>query len=237
MEVPTNLQNNIDATDPGAARYDASVKETLSDVQVLARILKYTTTEFRNMAVEDIIPCIYQDSILVGEEFLDPGLSNLGKVKGLQTEDAVPNEGKIVYDIRFAACRKGEGLKILVNVEAQKSTKRSSLGYDIENRILFYLGRQISSQKDREFFRSDFDSLKKAISIWICMDTPDDEDSITRISLSQKAIYGKQPKLKHLDKMTSILVRIRERPDVLESKNKLISMLEDLSSQRWRFHL
>ena len=69
------------------------------------------------------------------------------------------------------------------------------------------------------------------------MDTPDDEDSITRISLSQKAIYGKQPKLKHLDKMTSILVRIRERPDVLESKNKLISMLEDLSSQRWRFHL
>ena len=60
-------------------------------------------------------------------------------------------EGKIYYDIRFNAYLEKEQIKILVNIEAQKSTNPSKLGYHLDNRIIYYLGRMISAQKEVEF--------------------------------------------------------------------------------------
>ena len=81
---------------------------------------------------------------------------------GTATEDNVPGEGIIYYDIRFTAYHKEREIKILINIEAQKSSDSSKLGYHLENRIIFYLARMISAQKQTEFFHSDFDSLKKS---------------------------------------------------------------------------
>ncbi len=66
---------------------------------------------------------------------VDAGLSNLGHVKGTVTEDNVPGEGIIYYDIRFTVYHRESEIKILVNIEAQKSTDSSKLGYHLENRI------------------------------------------------------------------------------------------------------
>lgn len=79
--------------------------------------------------------------------------------------------------IRFTAYIKKAEIKILINIEAQKSSDHSKLGYHLENRIVFYLARMISAQKQTEFFHSDFDNLKKVRSIWICMDNDETEDS------------------------------------------------------------
>ena len=144
--IATNLSQTVDATNDTNSAYDTNVKYLLADKQILSRILKYTVDEFRDMDIEDIIGCI-GDDIEIGTRPVDAGLSNLGRVKGTLTEDNVPGEGMIFYDIRFTAyCRKNE-MKILINIEAQRSSDSAKLGYHLENRIIFYLARMISAQK------------------------------------------------------------------------------------------
>ena len=209
-----------------AIRYDASIKEVLANKQILARILKYTLEEFSEIDIETIINNM--DEPEISSMRMEPGLTNTDKVKKTSEEDNVLGEGKIYYDIRFSAYIGKQPIKILINVEAQKSTNKHKLGYQLDNRILYYLGRMISAQKEVEFVNSDYDNLKAVRSIWICMDTADDEDSINRIHFVQDTIYGKEMKLANLDKVQGVIIRLRKNNNLKESENKLIAMLEDL---------
>lgn len=198
--------------------------------------MKYTLIEFAEMDISDIRDCI-GDDIEVDTRPIDAGLSNLGRVQETLTEDNVPGEGIIYYDIRFAAHHKGMEWKILVNIEAQKSSDSSKLGYHLENRIVFYLARMISAQKQMEFFHSDFDNLKKVRSIWICMDSKETEDFIEEMSFESNIIFGNSEKLHHTDLMKGIIVNIRNDETIAsdkikKSKNKLIAMLEELLSRK-----
>lgn len=235
--IKTNLAQAVDATgDPGAA-YDTNVKYLLADKQILSRILKYTVDEFRDMDVQDIMDCI-GDDIETGVKPVDAGLSNLGRVKETATEDNIPAEGIICYDIRFTAYHKEKELKILINIEAQKSSDAGKLGYHLENRIIFYLARMISAQKQTEFFHSDFDNLKKVRSIWICMDNDATEDSIEEISFDRKTVFGNKKNPYHADLMKGIIVNIRDGENIScketigKSQNVLIAMLEELFSRK-----
>ena len=228
MKTQTHLKNTIDAIDSDKAKYDKNIKELLADIQVLSRILKYTVEEVKDLTIEEIIECIDDQSIEVGTALVDPGLTNTGRIENVQTENSVPNEGYISFDIRFSIHYKKKTIKIIINIEAQKSTAPVKLGYHLENRIIFYLSRLISSQKQREFFHSEYDKIKKVYSIWICMDASNDEDSVNKISLKEETLFGKPSAFSQLDKMCGIVIWIREQNDVEESKNQLIAMLEDL---------
>lgn len=54
MESETNIAQVVDIT-ADKAKYDNSVKEILADKQILARILKYTLDEFKEMDIDSII--------------------------------------------------------------------------------------------------------------------------------------------------------------------------------------
>lgn len=125
-------------------------------------------------------------------------------------------------------------IKILVNVEAQKSISYTKLGYHIESRMVYYMARLVSSQKNVEFIKSNYDDIKDVYSIWICMDTEADEDSIIELGLQPRVIYGNTSWLPQRSIMNGAVIRIRSRADVEESKNKLIAMLEVLFSCRAR---
>lgn len=250
----TNLAQAVEATSDVAAAYDTNMKYLLADKQILARILKYAVEEFKDMPIEEIMESI-GDDIEIGTKPIEQGLSKrkrgetanslernfrnckqkeaaFGRVRETVTEDNVPGEGKIFYDIRFTAYHKREEMKFLINVEAQKSSSPAKLGYHLENRIIFYLARMISAQKQTEFYHSDYDDLKKVRSIWICMDSGENNDSIEEIRLDRKAIFGNVPEnLYDVDLLRGIMIRIRIRKNVAESKNVLISMLENLLSQ------
>lgn len=213
-----------------AASYDANVKYLLADRQILARILKYTVQECRDMEIEEIISCI-GDDIEVASAALDPGLSNLGRVREDKTEDTVPGEGTVFYDIRFSA-RLGEAkMKFLINLEAQKLTSHSALGYHLENRIVYYLARMVSAQKNTEFHNTDYDSLKNVRSIWICMDSGERGDSIEEINLERKTVYGDADKAHRVELMQGVIINIRSVPGEKPSGNRLIAMLEVLLSE------
>ena len=235
--IETNLAQTVNATNDSGSAYDTNVKYLLSDKQILARILKYTVEEFHEMGIEDIIGSIGAD-IEIGTRPVDAGLFNFGRVKGTATEDNVPGEGIIYYDIRFTVYLKEKEMKILINIEAQKSTDSGKLGYHLENRIVFYLARMISAQKQTEFFHSDFDNLKKVRSIWICMDSGETEDSIEEIGFDRKIVFGKKKNSFHMDLMKGIIVNIRSGADsasgkaVKKSQNVLIAMLEELVSRK-----
>ena len=113
-------------------------------------------------------------------------------------------------------------------MEAQKSSKAGNLGYKLDNRIIYYLGRMISSQKEVEFTKSNYDDLKHVRSIWICMDSADEEDSINRMRLTQETVYGKEMQLDNLDKVVGVIIRLRKNERAEVSKNQLIAMLEEL---------
>lgn len=113
-------------------------------------------------------------------------------------------------------------------MEAQKTSDSAKLGYHLENRIQFYLSRMISAQKSTEFFNSDYDSLKKVRSIWICMDGGADGDAIEEISFTKKLLFGHKSFFAGADLMKGIIVHIRSGRCQGESRNALISMLEHL---------
>lgn len=217
-------------------KYDTYIKELLADKQVLARVLKYSLDEFMECTIDEIISEMDEPEISTVK--VDPGQTNeakhtvFGKVERTTEEDNVPGEGKLFYDIRFSVYHGKNKMKFLINLEAQKSTKSSKLGYELDNRIIFYLCRMVSAQKEVEFTGSNYDDIKHVRSIWICMDSNEDEDSINQINLEQKALYGKDINLNNLDKVVGVIIRIRKNENAEESKNILIAMLEELVQKK-----
>lgn len=230
MKEVTHLAKALESVGDSNAAYDSNVKNLLADKQILSRILKYTLEEFKDMELHEIRKCICSD-ILVESQYLDAGLSNLEKVQGTATEDNVQNEGKILYDIRFTVRNKSTDIKILINVEAQKSINPKSLGYHIGNRIIFYLARMISAEKETEFCNSDYDNIKKAVSIWICLSDEIEDGSIEKIEMQPSVLYGKETGVLSVDLMEGYLISLRVKENVKESRNELVSMLEDLLNQ------
>lgn len=227
QRVTTHLAQTMTKLDVDKAMRDDYAKCILADPQILANIVKVIVPEYREYSIKDIIPCIGETivSLTVPERLCI-------KIESDGTEDIDIENGKIIYDIRFPLYYNNRTIKILVNVEAQKSISYSTLGYHIEARMVYYMARLVSSQKNVEFIKSNYDDIKDVYSIWICMDTEADEDSIIELGLQPKVIYGKTSWLPQRNIMNGAVIRIRSRADVEESKNKLIALLEVLFSNR-----
>ena len=172
MKTQTHIATTLDSLPAGMLLIDQSIKELLADVQILARILKYTVSEMK------------------------------------------------------------DAIKIIINIEAQNRTRFSELNYHLENRITYYLSRLISSQKNVEFFNSDYDSVKKVYSIWICTGAGVKKDSINELCFVQKNIFGEEQSFTELDKMNAVIITLRLGVHKEESRHRLIAMLEDLLSEK-----
>ena len=97
--METNIAQTLDITSD-RAKYDESIKEILADKQILARILKYTLDEFKDQPLDTIISNI--DEPEISRIRLEPGHTNIEKIKKYSEEDNVIGEGKIYFDIRFS---------------------------------------------------------------------------------------------------------------------------------------
>nr|WP_288642931.1 hypothetical protein [uncultured Anaerobutyricum sp.] len=225
----TYISKTLSALGDGVAKVDEKIKALLADKQILARILKYSVEDFKEYDILEIINRIEEIEIL--EVPVDSGLSHkskneFGKISGSNTEDNVPGEGVIYYDIRFNVTKGKKRIKVLINIEAQATTSVSRLGYHIENRMTYYLSRMISAQKEQEFFGSDYDKIKEVISIWICMDARKNEDSIIEYQLRPEVKFGENIHPEEINLLRGILIKIRGGKNMTQSKNKLIEMLE-----------
>jgi len=163
---------------------------------VLAWILKYCVKEFKKYPICVIKDCI-EETPEISRIYLFPRKTASEAITGMSDVDDVPKEGGIRFDIRFyAVTPEGEHIKLIIDLEAQKNFYP---GYSIAARGVFYGARMISAQYGVEFVNSDYDSIKKVYSIWICMNAPKyGVNTITEYALHPRHIYGKlQGKMKY----------------------------------------
>jgi len=227
--VDTEIKNAVSAADDDA-QYDDKAKRLLGNKIILAHILVKTIDEFKGMEPEDAV------SYIEGEPFIsvvlvEPGLTNAAKeengqrIVGLNTENAEINEGLIRFDIIFYVRMKDGISQVIVNVEAQKD---EPTGYHILNRAVFYVSRLISSQKERDFIKTNYNDIKRVFSIWVCMNM--DENSMDYVHLTDDKLLGSYPWKGGLDLLNIVLIGIANELPEHDDKYGLHRLLSTLLS-------
>ena len=145
------------------ATYDAAAKGFLSNKSILAWLLKYCVSEFRDYKITEIAEKYIGNDIEVGIIPIEPDKTNAVKKILLEgTEYRTITEGTTFFDIRFSAYApdNGEMIKLIINVEAQK---KNDPEYHLIKRGIFHCARLLSSQYNVEFMEPNFDKTKKYI--------------------------------------------------------------------------
>ncbi|MCM1541851.1 MAG: hypothetical protein NC121_11385 [Blautia sp.] len=227
--MDTEIKNAVSAADEDA-QYDDKAKRLLGNKIILAHILVKTVDEFKGMKPEDVV------SYIEGEPFIsvvpvEPGLTNVAKeengqrIVGLNTENAEINEGLIRFDIIFYVRMKDGISQVIVNVEAQKD---EPTGYHILNRAVFYVSRLVSSQKERDFVKTNYNDIRRVFSIWVCMNM--DENSMAYVHLAKDELLGSYPWKGRLDLLNIVLIGIANELPEHDDKYELHRLLSTLLS-------
>lgn len=226
--MDTDIKMSVKATDT-KAQYDNKAKQLLGHKIILAHILVNTVEEFKGMNPIDAVQYI-EGEPHIGAVPVDAGATNIEnqeKVIGLNTENSEINEGMIRFDIIFYVRMKDGLSQIIVNVEAQKSEPSS---YNILNRAIFYVSRMISSQKGRDFVKSNYNDIKRVYSIWICMNV--DEHSMSHIHLTRDDVIGSHNWKGDINLLNIVLVGLAEDLPEKTEKYELHRLLGVLLSSK-----
>ena len=227
--MDTEIKNAVSATDQDA-QYDDKAKRLLGNKIILAHILVKTVDEFKGMNPKDVV------SYIEGEPFIsvvpvEPGLTNVEKeengqrIVGMNTENAEINEGLIRFDIIFYVRMKDGISQVIVNVEGQKDEPTS---YHILNRAVFYVSRLVSSQKERDFVKTNYNDIRRVFSIWVCMGM--DENSMAYVHLAKDDLLGSYPWKGRLDLLNIVLIGIANELPEHDEKYELHRLLSTLLS-------
>ena len=227
--MDTEIKNVVHAADKDA-QYDEKAKRLLGNKIILAHILVKTVDEFKGMNPKDVV------SYIEGEPFIsvvpvEPGLTNAEQEKdgqrivGLNTENAEINEGLIRFDIIFYVRMKDGISQVIVNLEAQKD---EPTGYHILNRAVFYVSRLVSSQKERDFVKTNYNDIRRVFSIWVCMGM--DENSMAYVHLAKDDLLGSYPWKGRLDLLNIVLIGIANELPEHDEKYELRRLLSTLLS-------
>lgn len=188
MGVNTPIADDISATDQNA-QYDAACRRLLSEKIVLAWIMKSCLDEYRDCDVKEIAEKYIESEPQVSKVAVAPDETN-ARIRGMSNEDTSLTEGKITYDVRFLATvpSSGELIQIIIDVEGQN---KFDPGYPLLKRAVYYCSRMISAQHGTEFVHSEYQKIKKVVSIWVCMSPPDErKNTITRYHLTEENLVG-----------------------------------------------
>ena len=207
--------------------YDQHAKRLLSQKTIMARLLKRTVPEFEEAAISDIAEKYIEGTPQISEIPIDRDMTNAARsvlaapkeILGDSTENLGITEGWIRFDILFHARvpKSGELITLIINVEAQRTQKRSKLGYALLRRAVYYASRLISSQKETEFSGSSYNEIKKVYSIWLCMDAPAGKSAINRYDLNEHHVLNchKENRTDY-DLLSIITIYLGEEPEPKE---------------------
>ena len=231
------LKNAVSASGK-EAQYDEHAKNIAGQKFIIANILAKSVEAFRGMKPKDIIPYI-EGEPYIGKVPVEPGLTNADRdengqrIVGFNTENQEIHEGLVRFDVicyvRLPSSEDGEGplSQIIINLEMQKDQPRE---YQILNRAVFYVSRQISAQKERDFTGSHYDDIKSVYSIWICMNM--EENSMSHIHLTKEDMMGSQPWRGGLDLFHIVMIGIGKDLPGQEENYELHRFLGTIFSQK-----
>ena len=226
----SNLKHTVMNMKEGKAKYDQTMKELLSDRQVLAWILKRFVPEYQNYELKDIEKKYIQaETIMVSKIGVEQGSET---IQGVKNEDAVQGEAAVFYDVLFHVWYPGMDRKqigMYLNLEAQLDYYP---GYPIEPRGIYYAARRLTAQLKRIDKDTNYGSLQKVYSIWLCMGNVPvyEENTVSLYSLNKNDIIGRTKRNEEIYDLMSVL--IMRYNDKTELKDKTLQMLQTLSSDR-----
>ena len=140
----------------------------------------------------DIVPLI-EGEICVSEVPVEAGLTNQvmkssgNMITGNNTESTVPTEGTIYYDIIFL-CKNEEWTFSNYSKTLRHRKKEDNIAYDLFNRGAYYVCRMVSSQKERDFIKSNYNDMVSVYSIWICFNM--DQNCMNYFKLKDHTLVG-----------------------------------------------
>ena len=231
------LKNAVSASGK-EAQYDEHAKNIAGQKFIIANILAKSVEAFRGMKPKDIIPYI-EGEPYISKVPVEPGLTNAAweengqRVVEFNTENQEIHEGLVRFDVicyvRLPSSEDGEGplSQIIINLEMQKDQPRE---YQILNRAVFYVSRQISAQKERDFTGSHYDDIKSVYSIWICMNM--EENSMSHIHLTKEDMMGSQLWRGGLDLFHIVMIGIGKDLPGQEESYELHRFLGTIFSQK-----
>ena len=191
--------------------YDEACKAYFRYKETLAPVLKYTIQELNDLTNEEIINCI--DSVSINS--LTPVSDVSAEIKNENQELASVLEKTIRYDIHFRM--KNPRLStdnfmvyLFIDFEVQNSYKPKNPSYKVENRMVYYMCREISAQLGILTNETNYDALQKIYSIWVCNENVPKklQNTMTRYHLVKQDIIGCTDNCKvDVDLMEGIIIR------------------------------
>jgi len=180
-------------TESETSRKDSSAKQILMQRDVLARIVKHTCPEFKDIPYEDIATK-YIESVTDKEPIFP--VSESDAIEGLSTESAPHGEAKVNFDVFFKVtlpenAQTKRNYHLYVDCEPQGKLHP---GYSLTKRAVYYAARLLSKQLVSVSDPKEYDKLQKVCSVWICFGddaSKNDAGSIAKISLKAETIVGK----------------------------------------------
>ncbi len=225
------IKNAVMTTDI-EAQYDENAKRLLGNKYILAHILVASVDEFKGMNPKDVVSYI-EGEPMMGIVPVEPGMTNAvreekgQRVVGFNTENVEAHEGLVRFDIVFYVRMRDGISQIIVNIEMQKDNPAK---YKILNRAVFYVSRLISSQKERDFEKTNYDDIKRVFSIWICMGM--DEDSLDYVHLTNDRLLGDHVWEGKMDLLNIVLIGMSKELSAQEGHHELHRLLGALLSAK-----
>jgi len=229
--VNREIKNAVMTTDI-EAQYDENAKRLLGNKYILAHILVASVDEFKGMNPKDVVSYI-EGEPMMGIVPVEPGMTNAvreekgQRVVGFNTENVEAHEGLVRFDIVFYVRMRDGISQIIVNIEMQKDNHAK---YKILNRAVFYVSRLISSQKERDFEKTNYDDIKRVFSIWICMGM--DEDSLDYVHLTNDRLLGDHVWEGKMDLLNIVLIGMSKELSAQEGHHELHRLLGALLSAK-----
>ena len=238
MEELNELAKFIAATDPKGIMLDNTVKSLFAHKPLLARVIKETISECKNMSFEEIEACI-EGEIKISTEIVTPGLSGANeKIQGLNNEMYLNGESLVTFDLytylNLPGVEKRSIIKIYLNLEFMNEDKP---GYDLPLRAIFYCCRMISKQEGIEFTTHTDDpvkygNIKKVYSIWLCTESANKRaNTIEKYGIRRSFLLGENNDSPRYDIINAVIIYISKNHDIGETNNSLIKMLTDLFNE------
>ena len=190
---------------------DAQSRTLLRSKEVLAVILQGVIPEYQGYSRREIMGFIETDSIVAGKD-VSSGRTNT-QIQGDAAEFVQLNEKTSRFDVVFRAknpllTTEDMLVNLHVDVEPQKSYQP---GYPVEKRGIYYLARSLSSQLSLVTEHTDYGSLEKCYSIWICRDDipADSRYSVSFYQMANTKNIGKsEVEEETYDLMTLVVIRL-----------------------------
>ena len=190
-------------------KYDASVKTVVLQPRFVATILRLTVPEYEGMSVEEILPYI----IDISDEAAVDDVSR-GALMNLPQEQVALLSKIITYDLHIKArnpkAKDDINVVLYFDFEFQNEYRESTLGYPLIKRAIYYVTRELDGQLGVLTSDTDYNSLQKCYSIWICNEhIPEDEqNSMTRYHITKEDVIGHSRDIpEYYDLMEVIMIR------------------------------